>query len=702
MKFNSISDLERINFGGSVPKHSVLLLYWFADNISENYGEFTLIFDPNFDFGSHPYRNIERLLDQPPSDHRYYTVGNLNEGYDFPEYVQYPASSFRDGENRDRIVFSAQRLQNGRYRIHRVFLTQHGGQNNRSAYDPEHTYEISTELLRQIRNRSRDSFVNIFVKPESVRLMIPPQSGNMRSDDRSVDNVRPQSRQTEENRDEATADECGAGADECGAEAEECEAEAGCSSQFHSDTEDTPPQKSSSSAAKARSGHSCPDCGKEFKRTMDLRRHVLIHTGEKPHKCSVCEKCFTQKGALTKHLKTQHHMCPVCKTCCSDDVSLKEHLTTHVDEGAVDASILKAYSCSDPRPFSCSECGKKFRAAARLSGLRKKFTRKCDLNRHVVVHSGERPHVCHVCDKDFTRMSELTQHQKHVHHMCPVCKQCFPESIKLNQHLDTHVQDGSLNQFVVGKKLIKRHLCSQCGKEFRSNSSLDKHMVVHTGAKPYKCSVCEEDFIFKFKRDQHLWLVHGTCSVCQQKFHKDADLAEHLQTHVEDGTVDPAFLERVNRTPYSCCGKSFEHKSHYDMHMLTHTGEKPYRCSVCEKCFGLKSTLNTHMRTHSGEKAFKCTLCEKTFTQKVNLQMHQRRHVGHTHFTCLVCERSFLTNADLQSHRSTHTQEEVRRASQRANAQEEEEEDEEEEEEEEEESDSESDSDSDQSANQDS
>lgn len=52
-----------------------------------------------------------------------------------------------------------------------------------------------------------------------------------------------------------------------------------------------------------------------------------------------------------------------------------------------------------------------------------------------------------------------------------------------------------------------------------------------------------------------------------------------------------------------------------------------HHCFVCNKGFKDKYSVNVHIRTHTGEKPFACNVCSKRFRQKAHLAKHQ-----HTHF----------------------------------------------------------------------
>uniref|UniRef100_UPI0037E7D908 zinc finger protein 658B-like n=1 Tax=Semicossyphus pulcher TaxID=241346 RepID=UPI0037E7D908 len=74
----------------------------------------------------------------------------------------------------------------------------------------------------------------------------------------------------------------------------------------------------------------CHICGIRFYRPLSLRRHLAVHTGDKPHKCSVCERGFNQAGHLKSHMRLhtgeRPFKCQHCDKSFNHNVSLKSHV----------------------------------------------------------------------------------------------------------------------------------------------------------------------------------------------------------------------------------------------------------------------------------------------------------------------------------------------------------------------------------------
>ena len=102
----------------------------------------------------------------------------------------------------------------------------------------------------------------------------------------------------------------------------------------------------------------------------------------------------------------------------------------------------------------------------------KKFSKTYNLNRHVVLHTGNFRWYCEKCRKGFAQKEMYIVH-KRLHeglkYKCEYCGKSFTQQVRLKYHMSEHTGNY-------------RFKCDFCGKGFNRLPLYEKHTAAHESA----------------------------------------------------------------------------------------------------------------------------------------------------------------------------------------------------------------------------
>ncbi|XP_035915753.1 zinc finger protein 865-like [Anopheles stephensi] len=415
------------------------------------------------------------------------------------------------------------------------------------------------------------------------------------------------------------------------------------------DTSDTPQYK-------------CNECEKILPNTGHLIAHIVVHTGENPYLCSLCQRSFANSTRLKLHLKT-HCIKKLHPGLTVTRITKNAPPTTPVPSTSMEENMDRTSPTHKTATFRCIECDQTLP--------------KDILYRHMKQHLQEKnifaqkPHKCGLCGEAFAKSSTLQQHQEACQassikvtsevDLVPIGKQdagdTFKKQIASNPILSGLLMKESLEPPVSVTTIEVDHQEESPADGAQSCLQDDAAVELEKEIQESEQPANDDDSVIQNSSAGVGFVISSVATVDQQFLENLAQMelqarSPELEEMPEDdseslaaaaapstaGGVQPAYNNLVTSTTCGLCGKSFGEKFGLRQHMrIMHADTKPFKCPECRKRFTQENALLIHLRVHVSNRPFMCIICYKTFTRATALNGHLSSH-SHVALKCFSCE----------------------------------------------------------------
>ncbi|XP_074656905.1 uncharacterized protein LOC141910087 [Tubulanus polymorphus] len=278
-----------------------------------------------------------------------------------------------------------------------------------------------------------------------------------------------------------------------------------------------------------------------------------------------------------------------------------------------------------------------------------------------LLASKENSCVCTVCGKGFAWRSILEKHMTSQHPDETQTKQEHSEMEQTElEHIENeHVEmeqteletDESSTMKTVSERIESTVSDGNVSELTNTRATMKPTVTAVTATKSNrrkisKCQICDEEFAESKQLSNHLRIEHKDessryeCEFCDRRFTR----IDHFKLHV---------MNHTGFRPFICefCAKGFKTRAELKKHMLKHeTSGGPLQCEYCEKTLWRRENMDLHMRTHTGDKLFKCGVCDKLWTTRHALKQHELTHTDHKPFVCEHCGKTCSNKGNLGKH----------------------------------------------------